>query len=132
MRSVTVARSIGSIVVVLGLIGIFDANQNRDDRLLYELVPALIALGPSLVALGVILLVLPRTQTKKTASHWKLFAAGVIMLVIPVVVWIKVALGPPETDAGWGMVALVLAIYVGGPGLVLVIAALVLMSLSDH
>ena len=132
MRWVTVARSIGLIILALGLIGIFDACQIRDDRLLYEVVPALTTLGPSLAIAGIMLLVLTRTQTKGTAPYRKMLAAGVIMLGMPVVLWIKVALGPPETDAGWGMLALMITIYVGGPGLILVIAALVLMSISDH
>ncbi|QEG34420.1 hypothetical protein [Bythopirellula goksoeyrii] len=132
MRRLIIARSIGSITLAFGVIGTFDSLQSRDDRLLYEAIPSLMFLGPTLIMIGILLLFLTSKKPKSTTVYKKMLVAGVVLLVIPVGLWIKVALGPPETDAGWGMIAMFVSFLVGGPSLVLVITASVLMSISNH
>jgi hypothetical protein len=124
--SKSITKALGSILVVLGLIGTYDSwFHGKDDSLLPQVIGDHVLVTfvwPLLLVAGALLLFLTITKTKRAVSHKKILTAGLIMLGLPIGFGIVFGTG----EAG-GMLVTILAIYVGVPGLFLTASALVLM-----
>jgi hypothetical protein len=119
------AQLIGALLLIgAGSVAVRDLYFGAGERILPHAFRELIFLGPGLVALGLLMLGRCSEACRKIRARKNVLAAGLFMLGIGAGSFLLALATDKGGDASWasGQMAVMIAIFVGVPGLFLTLA----------